>query len=139
MKKFSDTPWRYDTLHNYTQHNDTRHDNKKRDTQHNDPREWMLSVIMLSVVVLIVAAPFLLCSCSKNAFHAFIFSWKYLKKNYFPTFGVFLRVMWGLKPGVRYEPEASSLNKSSCLARALGVTKFRNMRDMILVALCCAT
>jgi hypothetical protein len=37
------------------------------------------------------------------------------------------------------KPEASLLNKSSCLARALGVTKFINMRDMILVKLCWAT
>jgi hypothetical protein len=35
--------------------------------------------------------------------------------------------------------EAGLLNKSLCLARALGVTKFTNMRDMILVILCCAT
>jgi hypothetical protein len=33
--------------------------------------------------------------------------------------------------------EAGSLNKCSRLARALGVTKFINMRDMILVTLCC--
>jgi hypothetical protein len=37
------------------------------------------------------------------------------------------------------EAEASSLNKSSCLARALGVTKFIIVTDMILVTLCCAT
>jgi hypothetical protein len=35
--------------------------------------------------------------------------------------------------------EAGSLNKSSGLAPALGVTKFINMRDIILVTLCCAT
>jgi hypothetical protein len=35
--------------------------------------------------------------------------------------------------------EAGLLNKSSCLARTLGVTKFMNIRDMIWVALCCAT
>jgi hypothetical protein len=35
--------------------------------------------------------------------------------------------------------EAGMLTKSSCLGRALGVTKFINMRDMILVTLCCAT
>ncbi len=29
-------------------------------------------------------------------------------------------------------------NKCLCLARALGVTKFTNVRDMTLVALCCA-
>jgi hypothetical protein len=29
------------------------------------------------------------------------------------------------------------LNKRSCLAQALGVTKFSNRRDMILVILCC--
>ncbi len=34
--------------------------------------------------------------------------------------------------------EAGLLNKSSCLARALGETKFIDMRDMILVTLCCA-
>jgi hypothetical protein len=34
--------------------------------------------------------------------------------------------------------EANSLNKSSCLAPALGVTKFINVRDMIWVTLCCA-
>ncbi len=35
--------------------------------------------------------------------------------------------------------EAGLLNRGSCLARALGVTKFINKRDMILVTLCCAT
>jgi hypothetical protein len=36
-------------------------------------------------------------------------------------------------------PEAVSLNKRSCSAAALGVTKFIVVTDMILVALCCAT
>jgi len=36
-------------------------------------------------------------------------------------------------------PEAGSLNKSSCLAPALGVTKFISVMDMILVTLCYAT
>ncbi len=35
--------------------------------------------------------------------------------------------------------KAGYLNKGSCLARVLGVTKFMNMRDMILVTLCFAT
>ncbi len=35
--------------------------------------------------------------------------------------------------------EAGSLKKSSCLAPALGVTKFTAARDLILVTLCCAT
>jgi len=35
--------------------------------------------------------------------------------------------------------EVSLLNKSSCLASALGVPKFIFARDMILVTLCCAT
>jgi hypothetical protein len=35
--------------------------------------------------------------------------------------------------------EAGLLNKCSSLAPALGVTKFRIMRDMILITLCCAT
>ena len=35
--------------------------------------------------------------------------------------------------------EAGLLNKGLCLARALGVTKFVDVRDMILVMLCCAT
>jgi hypothetical protein len=35
--------------------------------------------------------------------------------------------------------EAGLLNKSSCLAPTLGVTKFTNVRDMNLVTLCCAT
>ncbi len=35
--------------------------------------------------------------------------------------------------------EASLLDKSSCLAQALGVTTFIDMRDMTLVTLCCAT
>jgi hypothetical protein len=39
---------------------------------------------------------------------------------------------------IHRRPVAGSLNKSSCLARTLGVTKFINMRDMILVTLCCA-
>jgi len=39
----------------------------------------------------------------------------------------------------RQTPEAGLLNKSSCSARALGVTKFMNMRNMILVTLCHAT
>ncbi len=37
------------------------------------------------------------------------------------------------------DTEASLLNKGSCLAQVLGVTKFINIRDIILVALCCAT
>jgi hypothetical protein len=36
-------------------------------------------------------------------------------------------------------PEAGSLNKSSCLAPTLGVTKFIIVTGMILVTLCCAT
>jgi hypothetical protein len=36
-------------------------------------------------------------------------------------------------------PEASSLNKSSFLAPALGATNFIIVTDMILVTLCCAT
>jgi hypothetical protein len=35
--------------------------------------------------------------------------------------------------------EAGLLNKSSCLAHALGVIEFVNMGDKILVTLCCAT
>ncbi len=35
--------------------------------------------------------------------------------------------------------EAGLLNKCSCLARALGVTKFIIVSDMILVTLCCPT
>jgi len=35
--------------------------------------------------------------------------------------------------------EANLMNKSSCLARDLGVTKFTAMRGMILVTPCCAT
>ncbi len=35
--------------------------------------------------------------------------------------------------------EAGLLKKGSCLARALSVTKYLNVRDMILVTLCCAT
>jgi hypothetical protein len=37
------------------------------------------------------------------------------------------------------KPEAGLLNESSLLARALGVTKFINMTDVILATLCCAT
>jgi hypothetical protein len=36
-------------------------------------------------------------------------------------------------------PKATLLRKGSCLARALGVTKFIGMRDVILVTLYCAT
>jgi hypothetical protein len=36
-------------------------------------------------------------------------------------------------------PEAGSLNKSSCLAPALGVTKLIIVNGMILVKTCCAT
>jgi hypothetical protein len=35
--------------------------------------------------------------------------------------------------------EARLLNKSLCLAQALGVTKFLIVIDIILVTLCCAT
>jgi hypothetical protein len=35
--------------------------------------------------------------------------------------------------------EAGSLNKSSCSAPALGVTKFSVIKDIILVTLCCDT
>jgi hypothetical protein len=34
---------------------------------------------------------------------------------------------------------AGLLNKSSCLARALGVTKFMIVKDIILVTLSCGT
>ncbi len=37
------------------------------------------------------------------------------------------------------EAKAGLLNKSSCLAPALGVTKFIIVTDMVLVTLCCAT
>ncbi len=40
---------------------------------------------------------------------------------------------------VHSDTEAGSLNRSSCLAPALGVTKFIIAIDMILVTLCCAT
>ncbi len=43
------------------------------------------------------------------------------------------------KPASGLGFKAGVLNKGSCLARALGVTKFINMRDMILVTLRCAT
>jgi len=36
-------------------------------------------------------------------------------------------------------PEAGRLNKGSCLAPALGVTKFIIVTDMTWVTLCCAT
>jgi hypothetical protein len=36
-------------------------------------------------------------------------------------------------------PEAGLLNKSSCLAQTLGVTKFTIVTDKIWVTLCCAT
>jgi hypothetical protein len=34
--------------------------------------------------------------------------------------------------------ETGLLNESSCLARALGVTEFINVRDLILITLYCA-
>ncbi len=37
------------------------------------------------------------------------------------------------------EEEAGLLDKGSCLARALGVTKFIRRRYIILATLCCAT
>jgi hypothetical protein len=37
------------------------------------------------------------------------------------------------------KPDTSSLNKSSCSAPALGVTKLIIVTDVILVTLCCAT
>jgi len=40
---------------------------------------------------------------------------------------------------IEYKPEAGLLNKSSCLATTLGVTKFTIVTDMIWVTLCCAT
>ncbi len=40
---------------------------------------------------------------------------------------------------LRLRPEAGLLNKSSCLAPTLGVTKFIIVKGMILVTLCCAT
>ena len=36
-------------------------------------------------------------------------------------------------------PEAGLLNKGSCLAQTLGVTKVKGVTDMIWVTLCCAT
>jgi hypothetical protein len=35
--------------------------------------------------------------------------------------------------------DAILLNKGSCLAQTLGVIKFKDVRDMIFVTLCCAT
>ena len=40
---------------------------------------------------------------------------------------------------IKRKAEAGLLNKSSCLAPALGVTKFILVGDMILVTLCCST
>ncbi len=37
------------------------------------------------------------------------------------------------------QTEVGLLNECSCLARALGVTKFISMRYIILVSLCCVT
>jgi hypothetical protein len=48
---------------------------------------------------------------------------------------VYLKRLW-CKNGFA---ETALLNKGSCLARALGVTKLKNIREMILVILCCAT
>ncbi len=39
----------------------------------------------------------------------------------------------------RYDSEVGLLNKSSCQAQIVGVTKFINIKGMILVTLCCAT
>jgi hypothetical protein len=39
---------------------------------------------------------------------------------------------------IQPKAEAGSLNKSSCLAAALGVTKFITVISMNLVTLCCA-
>ncbi len=40
----------------------------------------------------------------------------------------------------KFRPQAGMLyKKSSCLAPALGVAKFKLVKDMILVTLCCAT
>jgi hypothetical protein len=43
------------------------------------------------------------------------------------------------EPDLGLWAEAGLLNKSSCLAPTVGVTKFIEMRDMILVTLSCAT
>ncbi len=47
---------------------------------------------------------------------------------------IFIKVIKNAKPA-----EDSSLNNSSCLARALGVTKFITIIAMFLATLCCAT
>ncbi len=39
----------------------------------------------------------------------------------------------------RYDSEVGLLNKSSCQAQTVCVTKFINIKGMILVTLCCAT
>ncbi len=49
-----------------------------------------------------------------------------------PTIDIMTLSVTTLKLGLDF------LNKCSCSARALGVTKFTNVRDMILVTLCCA-
>jgi hypothetical protein len=54
--------------------------------------------------------------------------------QFWSHFGVLLVQQNWFKP-----PEAGLLKKSLCLARALGVAKFTNMRDVILVTLCYAT
>ncbi len=47
---------------------------------------------------------------------------------------IFNNVIKNAKPA-----EAGSLNNNSCLARALGVTKFITIIAMFLATLCCAT
>ncbi len=47
--------------------------------------------------------------------------------------------MFALSMRTLQSAEAGLLNKSSCLAPTLGVTKFIFVKEMILVTLCCAT
>jgi hypothetical protein len=52
---------------------------------------------------------------------------------------IFILIIFLYVIKLKKKPEAGSLNKRSCLAPSLGVTKFIIVADIILVTLCCST
>ncbi len=93
----------------------------------------VLSVIVLSVVLSVVEMSVIWTGCLGAILQLPIFETIFLIPFYFS-----IRAHSNL-PLYSLSPEAGLLNKSSCLAQALGVTKYTIVRDMISATLCCAT
>ncbi len=72
-------------------------------------------------------------------FEGSIYTVRFLKRSLQLRFQSALSLSRTLKWHLNLKSEDGLLNKSSWLARALGVAKFISTRYMILVTLCCAT